>query len=328
MANLWSRGRLYCLIATCLLFVGHELATSVQAARPASINEPVTEIVYRQPASDTPLQHQSSQVGYAVYASDYDQYVWDSFTLHSTRAISEITWRGFYKTGGYWGGAVVDFTVAIYPSAVANTEPDHLHPPLVQYTVGSNAGETPVWTAGPPVLTLHDYRFTLPTPFTATAGVKYWVQIEGIQNGPADWGVVAGTGGDNAHFFALPGAGDFRFGIAPGDAAFTLLGPSGEVQPTPLTSVTISGPTIGVINTNYTFTATTSPITATLPITYTWSPPPKVGQGTATAAYTWPVTGSELITVTAANSGGAVSARHTITLVDQAEVCLPLILQQ
>jgi hypothetical protein len=71
----------------------------------------------------------------------------------------------------------------------------------------------------------HNYTFALPTPFTATAGVKYWVQIEGIQNGPADWGIVAGSGGNGVHFSAIPGVGDFNFNISPGDAAFTLLGP-------------------------------------------------------------------------------------------------------
>ncbi len=182
-------------------------------------------IIYSQPPSGALILYPSSQIGYSQYGSDYDRYVWENFTLNATRTITQIDWRGGYSSGGYYGGGVVDFIVSIYPSIASNTQPDHLNPPLVQYTLGGNAGETPAWVYGSPAMSLHDYTFVLPAPFTATAGTKYWIQIEGIQNGPADWGWVAGTGSDNSHFYAVPGIGDFTFGIAGGDVTFTLLGP-------------------------------------------------------------------------------------------------------
>src|SRR5512141_1044459 len=56
--------------------------------------------------------------------SDFDQYIWDDFTLQSNETITEIQWYGGYdplKNG--MGGPVVDFTVALYPSIAAGTEP-------------------------------------------------------------------------------------------------------------------------------------------------------------------------------------------------------------
>jgi hypothetical protein len=192
----------------------------------ARAQDPTTAgIVYSQPPNGALLPHQSSQLGYEQYGSDYDQYVWDNFMLSSTQAISQIGWRGVYNSGGYWGHGVIDFIVGIYPSIASNTQPDPNNP-LVEYTLGGNAAETPAWTPGSVLMSQHDYTFVLPTPFTATAGTKYWVQIEAIQTGATDWGIVAGSGGVGGHFYAIPGmGGNFNFHLGSGDAAFTLLGP-------------------------------------------------------------------------------------------------------
>jgi hypothetical protein len=156
--------------------------------------------------------------------TDYDQYAWDDFTLHSTREITEIHWRGGYDPARLGsGGRVSDFVVAIYPSMAAGTQPD-VFSPLVQYQTGGNAGETSAGTYGG--ITMYDYGFILPAPFQATAGVRYWVQIEAPQGGVPDWGIAAGTGGDAKYFRRFAAAGDVFYQVAPGDAAFTLLGPS------------------------------------------------------------------------------------------------------
>lgn len=179
-------------------------------------------VVFSQPASGAFLR-QSSQIGYDRFSSDYDQYVWDNFTLDFTETITEIDWRGAYTSGGYYGGAVTDFVIGIYGSIAGGFQPDVLSPPLREYTAGGNAGETPPLISGSVTESMHDYAFVLPTPFVAAAGTKYWVQIEAVQNGPTDWGLAAGSNGDNSCFIAQPGVGDFQYFKVPGDVAFTLL---------------------------------------------------------------------------------------------------------
>ena len=190
-------------------------------------------VAYNQPANGAFLR-QSSQIGYDRFSSDYDQYVWDNFTLSSSAAIAEIDWRGAYISGGYYGGPVSDFVIGIYGSIAGGFQPDVLGPPLAEYTVGGSAGETPPLTPGGASQSMHDYAFVLPTPFVANADTKYWVQIEAVQNGPTDWGLMAGGNGDNSCFIAQAGVGDFQYFKVPGDVTFTLLtaGPPANT-PTP-----------------------------------------------------------------------------------------------
>ncbi len=158
--------------------------------------------------------------------SDFDQYVWDNFTLQSTETITEINWYGGYDPLKFGiGGPVLDFTVAIYPSIPAGTEPAVANPPLVTYQTGGSANETSIGTInGTP---MYLYSFVLPSAFNASAGVKYWVQIEAFQHGGSpDWGLAAGTSGNSSHFLRSAGAGgDIMYRTVPGDTAFTLLGP-------------------------------------------------------------------------------------------------------
>jgi hypothetical protein len=63
-----------------------------------------------------------------------------------------------------------------------------------------------------------------------------------------------------------------------------------------------------------------------MPITYTWVPEPVVGQGTAVAAYRWAWPGTQILTVTVTNAGGAVMATHAIEL--KGLFFLPLVLRR
>jgi hypothetical protein len=158
--------------------------------------------------------------------SDFDEYVWDSFILPSGGTITEIDWYGLYdplKSGK--GGPVLDFQVSIYPSIPAGTEPAIAFPPLVKYSTVGNAVETAIGTLGGAIL--YGYAFVLPSPFAATAGTKYWVQIEASQQGTVpDWCFAAGSDGNGSHYWRGRGAGgDVMYRTMPGDAAFTLLGP-------------------------------------------------------------------------------------------------------
>ena len=177
-------------------------------------------IVYEQPINPTGVLLQSSW--WDPNGSDYDQYVWDDFTLLATQVITEVQWRGGFdpaKSGS--GGPVTDFSVAIYASIAGGSQPVIGSPPLVQYQTGGNAGQTVVGKFGN--VTMYDYHFALPTPFTATLGTKYWLQIEATQQGIPDWGIALGTGGDNSHFRRISNAGDIFYQTVPGDATFTLL---------------------------------------------------------------------------------------------------------
>jgi len=106
-------------------------------------------------------------------------------------------------------------------------------PSPVHYEVGDNAGEAPAGKVGG--LETYDYRFTLPVPFEVAPYTPYWIQIEALQTGEPDWGLVQATNGDSQHFRRrIIGSAANYFQMAPGDPAVELLaqGVFGEV-PTP-----------------------------------------------------------------------------------------------
>ncbi len=170
---------------------------------------------------------------------DGDAYVWDDFTLASTAGITRVTWRGGYTnpSSGAGKSPVFDFTVAIYRSIGGGSQPDILFGPLVSYDLGTNAGETSAGTFGG--VQMFDYAFDLPAAFVATAGTKYWLQIEASQGltplyyWPPDWGFAVGTGPNNSHFRAITGGtagGGTLYQTVSGDAAFALFTSGGPVS--------------------------------------------------------------------------------------------------
>lgn len=218
------------LILTSLVACGN-LATNTQtqastAKLAAGVNAQivVTGSIYSQPVDPSGKLFLSSWRD--PDGSDLDQYVWDNFTLLSNETITEIDWYGGYDPLRFGiGGPVLDFTVAIYPSIAAGTEPAVANPPLVTYQTAGNANEASIGTInGTP---MYFYSFVLPSSFSASAGVKYWVQIEAFQHGASpDWGLAAGTGGNASHYLRTFGAGgDTMYRTVTGDTAFTLLGP-------------------------------------------------------------------------------------------------------
>jgi hypothetical protein len=181
------------------------------------------DILYQQPPNASGASYVSSW--WDPDGSNYDRYVWDAFSLGSSSSIRSIGWRGTYGAAG----AASNFTVAIYASIPAGTQPDFSQPPLVEYVTGDNAGQTYAGVFGG--ATMYDHNFTLPVAFQAQAGVKYWLQIEGWQSGFPDWSIAAGLGGDGSHFLcehqniALDAGVPTGcwFTARTGDAAFTLL---------------------------------------------------------------------------------------------------------
>lgn len=172
------------------------------------------EIVYQQPPLATGAFYESARWG--ENGSDYDEYVWDSFTLASTRSITEIHWRGGYVNVA---SPITQFEISIWPSIAAGSQPDIGAGPLVHYFYPGNAGQTPAGSSGG--TTVYDYGVTLPVPFVATAGVKYWVEILAWQSGFPFWSLQAGSGGNGSHFRFSEGLAMFH--IITGDTAFSLV---------------------------------------------------------------------------------------------------------
>jgi hypothetical protein len=222
------------LLALCLGLLGGRASADV--------------VVYTHAPNASGGQYKSSW--YAPDGLDSDEYVWDAFTLASSTAITQVQWRGAYTN--YLSGAgrapVYNFTVAFYGSTAGNTQPNVAGGPLVQYIVGGNAGETPAGSAGG--VAMYDYHFVLPSPFQATGGVKYWIQIEAWQGltpqyyWPPDWSIARGTGGDNSHFRKIGGTGG-NYTFITGDAAFTLLTSS---APTATISATVAPAGAGTVS--------------------------------------------------------------------------------
>ena len=173
--------------------------------------------LFSQPHDGSSTLYQSST--WDPNGSDYDQWVWDRFSLSSSQAITAVNWRG----GGGGGAPIVNFEVAIYASLAGGSQPDlgYLYTgPLVSYVVNGNAGETFVGTFGG--IPFYDYHFALPSPFQATAGEYYWIYIVASQSGMPGWGLA--NGGSGTHFRCISAAGDRFYQIVSGDAAFSLEG--------------------------------------------------------------------------------------------------------
>lgn len=182
-------------------------------------------VVFSQPPTNSGALITSSWL--PQLGSDSDMYAYDGYTLAADAPVTEVRWRGGYANAAAFG-RVTGFTITFYESSVGGTEPHVSNPQLPQiylanYTVPDNAGETSAGIFGN--TELFDYSYTLPTPFQATGGVKYWIRIEANQVGYPDWGLAFGSGGDGSHFNFSTGAARFSFGN--GDEAFTLLAPQG-----------------------------------------------------------------------------------------------------
>lgn len=93
--------------------------------------------------------------------------------------------------------------------------------------------------------------------------------------------------------------------------------------------VVITGPTTGLAYQGYSFTANVEPLTTSLPLTYMWQATNQSGSYifsdnlTNTASLTWQVGGVQVITLTAFNGAGSVSATHQFTA-SLFNVCQPI----
>jgi hypothetical protein len=195
---------------------------------------------------------------------DGDEYTWENFTLGSSAGISEIRWRGGY---GYnlppsSEGAISAFTINIYRSIAGDSQPD-LGPGgrLYHRVFSGNANEAAAGVFGG--VRLYDYHVTLPAPFQATAGVRYWVQIEASQGlapgsgWPPDWGLNRATGGNNSHFRFVVGG---MYASITGDLAISLFSTGGATvtiaaTASPAGAGTVAGAGVYPVNSTVTLDA-------------------------------------------------------------------------
>jgi hypothetical protein len=189
------------------------LAVAAATMFVASLTE--ADVVFQQPPNPTGTFYLSARWG--ENGSDYDEWVWDNFTLAQTRSVTEIHWRG-----GYTGpvSSLIGFQVAIYNSIGGGSQPDLSGPPIVNYFFDGNGGETAAGSAGG--VAVYDYGVTLPQPFVATGGVKYWVLILAWQNGIPFWSLQKATT-TGSHFRFSEGLAMYH--IISGDTAFYLVSP-------------------------------------------------------------------------------------------------------
>ncbi|MCL7453707.1 MAG: cupredoxin domain-containing protein [Anaerolineae bacterium] len=201
------------------------VSTSSDDSTIALVKDPVPAgavVIYSQPPKPSGELLPSSWR--APDGSDTDRFVWENFGFENAQTISELRWRGGYdpaKQGS--GGPAQEFTIDIYQSIPAGSEPDLAIAPLVHYRIEGNAGETPSEVlAG---VQTYDYRFTLPVPFEADAATTYWLQVEAFQSGDPDWGLLAGSGtlGDGRHFRGT--ADGYYYQLVLEDAAIEFLAP-------------------------------------------------------------------------------------------------------
>ncbi len=180
--------------------------------------------------------------------SETDRVVWENFGFSNPQTISEVRWRGGYdpELNGS-GGMVQDFTVGIYASIAAGSEPDLAIAPLVHYRVGSNAGETPADVVNG--VQYFQYAFELPEPFEADPETTYWLQIEAFQAGDPDWGLATGSGtlGDGRHFRGT--AEGYYYQLLLEDVAIELLSPVRDGQ-APVAEIVASAEDIAAILAN------------------------------------------------------------------------------
>ncbi len=120
-------------------------------------------------------------------------------------------------------------------------------------------------------------------------------------------------------------------GPVPNPWSFTTLAPGPSLVG--IDQVTIDGPSTALLNTWSTFTAQSNPITATLPVTYLWQATGQevilqTGGLTNTITFNWTAPGTQTITLTALNVTGTASSTKTITVVENHNLYLPMMVRK
>lgn len=227
--------------------------------------------------------------------------------------------------------------LAVLDLPLAQAHPHVATPSLAAHAssaipIAQPAGTEPAAPSNGVNVDISNFAFS-PSVITITAGtVVTWTNLDAAPHtttsdigstDPWDSGTL-GQGGTFTRTFNAPGVYGYHCAIHPAMQG-TLVVLAAESPQAPL-GLSVKGPSGGVAEVANTFSATVSPITTTQPITYLWEatgqlPVTHTQQALSdTLAFTWPAAqvGPQLITVTAANSAGSVSANYVITIVSPA----------
>jgi hypothetical protein len=148
---------------------------------------------------------------------------------------------------------------------------------------------------GPAITTSHEYTGN---PFFAADGYHLARSDSAAVHHGVDAGIATDIDGQSRPIGKAPDLG------------------ADEFEPTPISGVTLSSPSVGFVNVPYIATARVTPVYATQPITYTWqasSQAPAIHSNrseTDSALFTWSLTGTEFFTVTVFNG---LSSPVTVT---------------
>lgn len=219
---------------------------------------------------------------------------------------------------------------------IATSGPQFRHNTISGNSGGGGAG---IYVAAGTVSTVFNNIIAYQT-VGVFAGGSSNVTVNGIlwHNNSANTGGTGTVSVSNAYegdptfaadgYHLLPGSPAINVGINAGvisdiDEDTRPIGPAPDLGAdevaVPPASVTVTGPTAGEVGQSYSFMGTVLPDNTTTPLTYEWlatghSPILHTGGLVDTAVFTWNEPGIKQITVTASNSGGTVTATHTITI--------------
>jgi hypothetical protein len=204
-------------------------APTATTPTPSPTPTPPTPVIdTRQPASSTVNNAQTSQ---RTGAANSSTQVFDDFSASSVTTIVRVSWQGIYCVQTVNAPApaptATSFLVAIHPDR--NDSPDlgltlssgTYQIGQVAQTLGTTSTTGRCGTAQPTSIPRYSYEVTLNTPFTAAAGVKYWVSVQA--NTPdftVFWGWLNGTANNNRSLQLTPAGATNVFDT---DRAFALL---------------------------------------------------------------------------------------------------------
>jgi hypothetical protein len=152
----------------------------------------------------------------------------DDFVLGTAASITGVNFVGSYFNPGP-PGSITAFNIEFYADSGTGTSPtggpgDPTGTALAAYTVAGDGGEVDNFDG------TFSYSVALPSGFSASAGVKYWVSIQAAQDFPPQWAWQASadnTGAGSVFGFPLLGTDYWTdvgsvFGLPTADLAFQL----------------------------------------------------------------------------------------------------------
>lgn len=185
------------------------LALAACHKKSAAPTEPKTPIKVSHtslnPASSTVFEARTSQI---VTNGALPAQLFDDVTFTGATTIRTVQWQGVYCVQAANAAApsptATSFVLGIYPDAsgrpntAAPIQTATLTLAQANQVFDKNVGNATCGTASNVTYAFYNYSATLPTAFTATAGVKYWISVQAVTPSYAVyWGWRNGVADNN-----------------------------------------------------------------------------------------------------------------------------------